>query len=286
MTTEQRIYTLLETYPTDARAWSSREPKPSGGFRKITKPNKSLGKWLKHANKELYAIQPNWPSFMHGGLKKHSYVTNARPHINKPCVITIDVRKCFDSIPTQQVADCLATELGISSECASKLAERLCYKGFVAQGFATSNFVSNLYLRAPLLKIARLLKPQNLTLTNYVDDIAVSGDIKDAGAVINVIALQLSKSGLAINKSRDKVKVMRSSQRQIICGLQGNRKLTVTKTKKLELYSLVAGGKISEVSLQGWLSNLHNVDPKFQQHLNAFAIKKGLLKPNSRENKN
>lgn len=277
MTTEERIEELLATYPTDAKAWTSREAKPSGGFRKITKPNTSLGKWLKHANKELNAIHPNWPSFMHGGLKKHSYVTHARPHVNKPCVITIDVRKCFDSITKQQVAGCIEDELGIKSKLAAKLAERLCLKGAVAQGFATSNFVCNLYLRKPLLAIARTLKPQNLALTNYVDDIAVSGRISDTGLVINVIALELSKSGLAINKSKDKVRVMHSSQRQIVCGLLVNRKLTVTRAKKLELFSLVARGKISEASLDGWLSNLHNVDPKFRHQLETFAIKKGLI---------
>lgn len=275
MTITEQIEKLLADYPTDAKTSSSRELKPSGDFRNITKPNESLNKWLKHVNKELYEIRPNWPSFMHGGLKKHSYVTHARPHVNKPCVITIDVRKCFDSIATQQVADCLEAELGISSKIAVELAERLCFKGRVAQGFATSNFICNLYLRKPLLAIARALKPQDLALTNYVDDIAISGNIGDAGAVINIVALQLSKSGLAINKSRDKVKVMHSGQRQIICGLLVNRKLTVTRAKKLELFSLVARGKISEVSLDGWLSNLHNVDPKFQRQLNAFAIKKG-----------
>lgn len=278
MTPTEQIEKLLASYPSDAKAWSSREPKPSGGFRKITKPNKSLGIWLKHANKELYSIHPNWPSFMHGGLKKHSYVTHARPHVNKPCVITIDVRKCFDSITTQQVVGCLETELGIGSKLATELAERLCFEGAVAQGFATSNFVSNLYLRKPLLAIARAFKPQNLILTNYVDDIAVSGNINDTGSVINKIALQLSKSGLAINKSRDKVKVMHSGQRQIICGLLVNRKLTVTQAKKLELFSMVARGQISESSLDGWLSNLQNVDPKFQRRLSAFASKKGFLK--------
>lgn len=281
MTTTEQIEKLLAAYPTDAKAWSSREPKPSGGFRKITKPNKSLGEWLKHANKELYAIRPNWPSFMHGGLKEHSYVAHARPHVSKSCVITIDVRKCFDSITTRQVTGCFEAELGISSELATKLAERLCFKGAVAQGFATSNFVCNLYLRKPLLAIARTLKPQNLALTNYVDDIAVSGNISNTGSVINTIALQLSESGLAINKSRDKVKIMHSGQRQIVCGLLVNRKLTVTRAKKLELFSLVASGKISKVSLDGWLSNLHNVDPKFQRRLSAFATKKGLLKKTS-----
>jgi hypothetical protein len=275
MTTTERIEKLLDTYPANAKAWRGWEPKSNGGLRPVAKPNKSLDNWLKHANKELNAIHPNWPSFMHGGLKKHSYITHARPHVNKPCVITIDVRKCFDSITTRQVAGCLETELGISSKVAAELAERLCFKGAVAQGFATSNFVCNLYLREPLLSIARTLKPQNLALTNYVDDIAVSGNISDSGSVINTIALQLSKAGLAINKSRDKVKVMHSNQRQIVCGLLVNRKLTVTRAKKLELFSLVTRGAISEVSLDGWLSNLHSVDPKFQRKLSAFAIKKG-----------
>ncbi len=281
MTNNERIEQLLATYPTDAKAWRGWEPKSSGGLRPIAKPNKPLSKWLKHANKELNNIYPNWPTFMHGGLKKHSYVTHARPHVNKPCVITIDVKQCFDSISTQHVADCLERELVISKKLAEQLAKRLCFKGAVAQGFATSNFVCNLYLKESLLKTARLLKPSKLTLTNYVDDIAISGKISNPATVINSVALELSRVGLAINKSRDKIRVRHSSQRQIICGLLVNYRLTVTKAKKLELFSLVARGNISEASLDGWLSNLHNVDPKFQRQLKAFAVKKGLLKTTS-----
>lgn len=278
MTTTERIQKLLDTYPTNAKAWRGWEPKSSGGLRPIAKPNKPLGKWLKQANKELNDIYPNWPTFMHGGLKKHSYVTHARPHVNKPCVITIDVRQCFDSILTKQVADCLERELKISKDLAVRFAKRLCFKGTVAQGFATSNFICNLYLRQPLLSIARGFKLNKLVLTNYVDDIAISGKISDTASVINSTALELSKVGLAINKSKGKIKVMHSSQRQVVCGLLVNRKLTITKGKKLELFSQVARGSISEVSLDGWLSNLHDVDPKFQQQLAAFARKKGLLK--------
>lgn len=116
-------------------------------------------------------------------------------------------------------------------------------------------------------------------MTNYVDDIAISGRISNPDSVINSVALELSRAGLAINKSRDKIRVRHSGQRQIVCGLLVNSRLTVTKAKKLELFSLVARGSISEVSLDGWLSNLHNVDPKFQRKLSAFASKKGLLKP-------
>ena len=155
MTTTERIEKLLAAYPADAKAWRSLEPKSNGRFRKIAKPNKPLGKWLSGANKELYSIYPSWPSFMHGGLKMHSYVTHARPHVNKPCVITIDVEECFDSISTEQVVVCLERELKISKELATRLAQRLCFKGAVGQGFATSNFVCNLYLKQPLLEIAR-----------------------------------------------------------------------------------------------------------------------------------
>ena len=232
MTNNERIEQLLATYPADAKAWRGWEPKSSGGLRPISKPNKPLSKWLKHANKELNSIHPNWPTFMHGGLKKHSYVTHARPHVNKPCVITIDVKQCFDSISTKQVADCLKRELAISELLAEQLAKRLCFKGAVAQGFATSNFVCNLYLKEPLLKIARLLKPSKLTLTNYVDDIAISGKIGNPASVINTVATELSRVGLAINKSRDKVRVRHSGQRQIVCGLLVNSKLARNKSKE------------------------------------------------------
>lgn len=278
MTSLERIETLLAQYPTGAKARRGWEPKRSGGLRPIAKPNKELGKWLSDTNKALNAHFNQWPTFMHGGIKKRSYVSYARPHVGKQCVITIDVRRCFDSINIEQVARSFELHLGLDKDTALELAQRLCFKSKVAQGFATSNFVCNLYLLKPLVQLHSELQKDDIDFSNYVDDMALSGSIADPARAVNQVALVLSRASLAINKDRDKVRIMPSSKQQTICGLIVNKRLSVTKAKKLELLSRVARGSMNSASIDGWVANLRNVDPAFSRKLHNFAIKKGVLK--------
>lgn len=278
MTSLERIVTLLSQYPAGAKAQRGWQPKRSGGLRPIAKPNKELGKWLGDMNTALNAHFNQWPTFMHGGIKKRSYVSYARPHVGKQCVITIDVRRCFDSINQQQVAGSFEAHLGLDKSTAVELAQRLCFKGKVAQGYATSNFVCNLYLLKPLVQIHAELKKDGLDFSNYVDDMALSGSIADTAKAVNQVALKLSQASLAINKDRDKIRIMPSSKQQIICGLIVNKRLSVTKTKKLEILGAVARGSMNSASVGGWVANLNNVDPVFSRKLKKFAVKKGLLK--------
>jgi RNA-directed DNA polymerase len=274
MTSQEQIETLLAQYPTGAKARRSWEPKRSGGLRPIAKPNKELGRWLGDMNKILNVHFSQWPLFMHGGIKKRSYVSYARPHVGKQCVITIDVRRCFDSINTQQVAGSFETHLGLDARIALELAQRLCFKGKIAQGFATSNFVCNLYLLKPLVRLHTELQKDGLDFSNYVDDMALSGIVADPAKVVNQVARSLSRASLAINKDINKIRIMPSSKQQIICGLIVNKRLSITKSKKLELFSAVARGSMNSASIDGWVANLRNVDPTFSKKLYNFAVKK------------
>lgn len=274
-TLNDRIAQLLAEYPASAKARRSWEPKPNGKMRPITKPNKVLRTWLHDVNVALDAGFNAWPAFMHGGIKGRSYVSYARPHVGKACVITIDIRKCFDNIKTKQVAAALKQQLGLTDGVADELAKRLCFKDKVAQGFPTSNFVCNLYLLQALSDLSDIFSSRGLDFTNYVDDLAVSGDINQPAVVIDQVANALSHISLAVAKQ--KVCVMPSNHQQVVCGLLVNNRLTVTKIKKLELFSAVARGAMSKESAQGWVSNLHNVDPAFRAKFQAYAIKKGLL---------
>ena len=266
---------LIQTYPANASVRQIWEPKPNGDRRKIAAPSPELLAWLQTVNETLNTAYSDWLPIMHGGIRVRSYVSYAKPHVGHPCVITVDIKSCFDSINVRQVAARLSEVMSLEEGVARQLANKLCYKGFVAQGFPTSNFICNLCLLKPLDTLNDHFSAQGLVLTNYVDDIAVSGNIGNSGEVINVIATELSRAGFAINKSRNKVKVMPASGRQVICGLQVNTRLTVTKDKKAELLSAVTNGLISEASLNGWVANLKNVDPAFANKLKALATKKG-----------
>jgi len=275
MTNIQIISDLISSYPVSGKTWVHHETKPHGGYRKIISPNRQLNSWLKKANTQLYKLCLPWPDIMHGGIKKRSYVTFAQPHVGKQHVITVDIRKCFDNIRDYKVAEVLAAELQISEDVAAILAKLLCYKRVLPQGYATSNLICNLVLRERMNKINLDLSSMGYTVTNYVDDIAISGNIENPHEVINSVATELSRCGLAINKL--KVKVYPANKPQTICGLTVNKKLAISRGKRLQLCRAVATGSISDESLQGWLANLHSVNPEFESKLRAYAQKSGYI---------
>lgn len=266
---------LLAEYLTDASVFCTFEPKPDGTSRPIVKPNKPLNKWLKQVKRALYEQRKDWPIFIHGGVKKRSYVSFARPHTNKKTVIAIDIHDCFGSITQQEVQLALVNKLGLSDGLASRLAAKLCYKRRVPQGFATSSYLTNLYLNDTLLTINRKLKRLQVDMTVYVDDIALSAQGMDSAAVINLVIIELSRARLLVKKA--KIKVMHSHRPQVICGLTVNKGVALTRQKKKQLFSDVANKRMSEVSLQGWLANLNMIDKDLMMKLETYTIQKGIV---------
>lgn len=277
MTTADRIAQLLDQYPANASTHRWFQVKPNGGgLRPIATPNKELMKWLKLMNKALAKQFNSWPDFMHVGIKKRSYVTYARPHVSKPCVITIDIKRCFDSITEEEVAVAMQQHLKLDTDLCTHLARVLCFRSKVAQGFPTSNYICNLYLLTPLTNLHNALKKQGVHFDNYVDDLAASGAIAAPDVVVNEIALALSRASLKMNKA--KVVVMPASRQQVICGLIVNKRLTLTRKLKLRLLGDIARGRMNSATANGWIANLKTIDPKFQQKLRSFARTKGLVK--------
>lgn len=267
---------LLADYPADAGAFCTFEPKPDGTSRPIVKPNKPLNKWLKQVKRALYQQRKDWPTFIHGGVKKRSYVSFARPHTSKKTVIAIDIHNCFGSITQQEVQTALVKKLGLPDGLASRLAAKLCYKHRVPQGFATSSYLTNLYLNDTLLTINRKLRRLQVEMTIYVDDVALSAQNMDSAEVINLVILELSRARLLVKKA--KIKVMHSHKPQIICGLIVNKGVALTRQKQKQLFSDVANSRMSEVSLQGWLANLNMIDRDLMTKLETYAISKGIIK--------
>ena len=264
---------LIAAYPDDAKIFRTSQPKSDGTSRPIAKQNESLNKWLKQVKRTLRLARKDWPTFIHGGVKNRSYVSFVRPHTNKKTVVTIDIKDCFGSITQSQVEQSLQRKLNVPEDLATDLSSKLCLNGKIPQGFSTSNFLTNLYLNDVLLGINRKLVPLNITMTIYVDDIAISGNNLDASHVINLVCKDLSRAKLAVKKA--KIKVMNSHSRQVIVGLVVNKGVALTKEKSKELFSKVAHKSISQESLNGWLANLNMIDKRRMIKLANFASRKG-----------
>lgn len=272
----EKIEVLLKDFPVKTKVFTERKKKKNGEYRIITKPDKEYNKWLKSVNNVLWEIKPEWPDFMCGGVRGRGYVDFARPHVGKKIVISIDLRNCFDSIPRHRVEKVLMDDLGIPSSIASELAFKICYKGHVPQGFSTSSFIVNLCLLKGLSDLRVKLKKESIDMSIYVDDIVISGNDMNISETINDITKDLSRLGFSVKKP--KIKVMRNSKPQIICGLLVNDKISLPRNKKDELFSMVASGQMTSESLNGWLSLLRVVDRRLGDKLRKNAVKNGLLR--------
>ena len=276
ITPADRILELLNDYPVNGKAVRTYRAKSDGGRRAIAMPNEELNKWLKTTNRVLRQQFNSWPAFMHGGIKGRSYVSHARPHVDQRCVITVDIRDCFGSITTNEVAEALRQHLKLPQEVSIALADKLCFRGKLAQGFSTSNYISNLCLLVVLKDLHKELKRLGIVLTNYVDDIAISGAIKDKGEAINLVAHTLSCANFAMKKA--KVAVMPASRRQVVCGLVVNKRVSLSRDLKRRLLSRVADSSMSALTAEGWVANLKNVDEVFMTKFHKLALSKGILR--------
>ncbi len=79
-------------------------PKKSGGARTICTPKGEL-KRVQRAILEELLQQFEMPEFVHGCVKGRSIVTNAKPHVDKPLVLKIDIKDFFGSIKPARVLE-------------------------------------------------------------------------------------------------------------------------------------------------------------------------------------
>ena len=276
------IEKLLSEYPEQAAVSTFSKPKRDGiRKRTITAPNPALRAWLQKANALLNKSFGEWPDFMYGGIKKRSFVSHAKNHLNQRCVITVDIKDCFDSITVSMTECALQKHLALTDDSASGLAAKLCYREKLAQGFATSNFICNLYLLEPLISLNTEFGARDLSFSNYVDDLAISGDIKsskDSAEIIDRVFVILSKHGLKLNKD-GKIQVMPNYTTQKVCGLKVNKRLTVTREYLQKQFRRVAENEIEEDVLKGVIAHLKNVDPKAAKKLYEYALQKERIKP-------
>ncbi len=89
-------------------------PKKSGGIRAVEAPQGLLrelqGRLAKYM--QPFYTQHKLPC-VHGFVKafnnepKYGVLTNAKPHLNKPCVLNMDIKNFFDSISAKHVKQAL-----------------------------------------------------------------------------------------------------------------------------------------------------------------------------------
>lgn len=209
---------------------------PKSGYRKfyIAKKNKGLRlineplpnlkiiqKWilieiLEHCNVSVFAKAYR---------KKVNIKENVKFHRGQKIVMKLDIKNFFNNLKPKRVLSFFSS-LGYSKEVSVVLTKLCTLNGGLPQGAATSPILSNILMIDFDKKISDYCKSNKIRYTRYADDLSFSGDF-DAADLYFRVERSLHKYHLIINK--EKTKVMRAHNRQIVTGIVVNDKIKVSK---------------------------------------------------------
>ncbi len=113
------------------------------------------------------------PNEIHGGVKKRSNITNAKPHKGNKFIFTTDLQDFYPNISHSAVYDTFLS-LGFSNHFSNSLTKLTTWKYALPQGTPTSTHISNLVFLKTDFELIQLCNENNITYTRYVDDLTFS----------------------------------------------------------------------------------------------------------------
>ena len=210
---------LAERAPAHYRTfWDKKEKEP----RWIEEPSDTLKAVQRKINDALLRSVP-LPQFVIGGVKGRKYQEHPELHVGQPVVVTIDVKKCYPNVTERQIC-AVWRRLGCSNRVASLATKLTVFRGHLPTGAPTSPALANHVLLPASRRAYALAQEKGLRLSQYIDDLAVSGlSIPDdfITSAIKEFAREKVKIG------RKKTKVMPRSDRQIVTKRLVNRRVAL-----------------------------------------------------------
>lgn len=238
--------------------------KKRGGIREIVAPYPSLlqcQKWIYNNILKCNAVH----EACHGFTSQRSIITNARIHTNQKCLLKMDLANFFPSIPINWVIK-FFQQLGYANNVSFYLATICCYDGFLAQGAATSPYLSNLLLVKLDERISRLCEKYHLKYTRYADDLTLSGDYipSDFSDLIKEI---IDSYGLKINP--EKTALLINSNKKIVTGISvSSEHIKVPREFKRKLKN-----EIHFIMKYGYISHINQIKIRDPNYLHSLLGK-------------
>jgi retron-type reverse transcriptase len=175
------------------------------------------------------------PPCVQGGVRGRSIITNAKQHVGKPVLSTMDIKNCFPSINVQKVRK-VFEELGFSGEALAILTKLTTWEFELPQGTPTSPAIANLALANLDRRQLGVAKHHGFTYTRFVDDMSASGGTR-LRKVRNLQERIVKGEGFSIKplKEGQKKLMYREEDRQETTGLVLNQKVNLPREKRKEI---------------------------------------------------
>lgn len=238
-------------------------PKRGGGTRTLWVPRAHLRAIQDAIQKQILA-KVSHPECVQGGIRKRSIITNAKHHLRKPVLSTMDIHNCFPNITVQKVQS-VFEQLGFSGAALAVLTKLTTWEFQLPQGAPTSPAIANLALANLDRRQLGVAKHHGFEYTRFVDDLASSGGVR-LRKVRNLQERIVKSEGFSLKplKEGQKKLMYREHDRQELTGLVLNEKVNLSREKRQGIIgtakaALRGKGELSE-SDRGrllWLSSVN-----------------------------
>ena len=217
--------------------------KRSGGYRRITTPNK----FLKRVQQEILFDILNFVKIDNhamGFVQGRSIYSNAKKHIDSVCIVRIDLKDFFPSVKKEMIIKSL--EGKVSAPHA--IAEIVTVNNCLPQGAPTSPCISNIVCIELDKKLTNLAAKFHARYTRYADDIVFSSKTnKQLDKIIPKAHSFILHQGFDINYK--KLQIMRRGGRQMVTGIVVNDGINVPRTRVRNLRAEIHKKKYTGVTL-------------------------------------
>lgn len=113
------------------------------------------------------------PNTVHGGVKRRSNITNAKPHQGNKYVFTTDLQQFYPNITSKMVFETFCS-LKFSPHFSHWLTNLTTWKYELPQGTPTSTHIANLVFLETDFQLIELCNKNKITYTRYIDDLTFS----------------------------------------------------------------------------------------------------------------
>lgn len=262
---EERFYT------------SGKIPKKSGGYRELDMPSldvKYIQRWILDNILEKIRIS----EYAMGFCRNKSILDNARIHINKHCIVNMDIKDFFPTITYEQVFR-MFLYFGYTREISFTLAKLCTFDGRLPQGSPASPYLSNILCLKLDARLSALARKYEASYSRYADDITFSGK-KDIKSIVDVAISIILDEGFIINDK--KTRILYPHQRQEVTGLLVNGdKIRICKKYKRELYQELY--YCSKYGVENHLQKIGCNKSFYKEHVYGKIYFVNMVEPNEAE---
>jgi len=219
-TAVEQLISKMDTY---YKEWVEQKMDKKTGDLKKYKDGTIKQRIIRPSLKELKVIQTNiknrilapikLPDSVHGGVKKKSNVSNAKPHQGNKYQFTTDLQEFYPNINSQKVYDTLIG-LNFSPHYSHWLTKLTTWKYELPQGTPTSTHIANLVFLSTDLTLIELCKLHGITYTRYVDDLTFSSQ-QDFRPILNDILNIVTSNDFKLSYRKTKY-----SGKQTVTGIE------------------------------------------------------------------